>query len=178
VNPRDLLRRHGALCMLLAALPAAGLAGWGVRRALDQQAVVAREQAALRAELAVLERSGTAESTPGAIDFAARLPSAASVDGVVRDVQRASGPLGVTFVSLAAVERPPTEHTLGRLELRLVLRGPYAGVKAVVAEALARLPGAAILQRLAIRRLANPAELDAQADLLLPSRPLAAAQRS
>jgi hypothetical protein len=140
---------------------------------------LADEHRLLEIELAEIRRLGPsgAAVTPQA-DFVVRLPMSTSVDALVRDVQRASGPLGVVFVSLSAVERVPTAQALGRLESRLILRGPYGGVKAVLAEAFARQQGAAVLHRLVLRQLSQPAELEAQADLILLARPLSADARS
>jgi len=91
----------------------------------------------------------------------------------VRDLQRASRAAGVTFVSIAAVDRAPTFRSVGRLELRLSLRGSYVNLKAVCSEVVARQPSA-VVQRIAMRQAAGPGDLEAQVDLLLLSRPLTA----
>jgi len=120
--------------------------------------------------------AAAADVTAPAADFTARLPAAAAVDTLVRDVQRNAATAGVLFVGLDAAEKAPTAEALGRIDVTVLLRGPYAGIKSVLAQVLDRFPNV-VLQRLDMKRVGNGDGLDANASVVVLGRPLAAAPR-
>lgn len=124
--------------------------------------------AALRQQLRAAPAANGAEA-PG-VDFAQRLPETASVDPVVRELQRSSAAMGAAFVSVSSTPRAATRQALGRIELTITLRGAYPKLKTVIAETLDRFPNL-IVQRLTLRRMATPADLEAHVDLVLVTRP-------
>lgn len=103
-------------------------------------------------------------------DFTTSLPGSAFIDPVVRDFQRFSNAAGVNFVSVDASGRDPTVRTLGRAELGVVIRGEYPKLKSVLGQVLDRYPNL-VLQRLSLRRLATPADVEATVNLLMLSKP-------
>lgn len=103
-------------------------------------------------------------------DFATTLPEHAPVERLVQLLQRESVARGVALVSVAATSREGTAQVMGRTEVTMLVRGGYSPVKAVLAEAVERTPGL-VMQRLALRRQA--AEVEAQVNLLLLTRPVA-----
>lgn len=143
------------------------------RVGLDHQAHdFATSSAALRQQLSTVIAEGTG-STPEP-DFARGLPEASGIEPIVRELQRSSAAEGTAFVSLSSTPRPATPQTLGRTELSVTLRGAYPKLKVVLAQALDRFPGL-VVQRLTLRRMATPADLEAHVDLVLLARPLTAA---
>jgi hypothetical protein len=147
-------------------------ASWHVHSSRELDSVVL-QTSKLRASLDRPNSSATRGASEYS-DLSLRLPERARAESVVRDLQRAAAAASVTFVSLSAADRLATAQTLGRLELRVTLRGSYAGAKSVLAEVMARQP-AAVVQRLAMRQVAEIAELETQVDLLLLMRPLSVA---
>ena len=120
-----------------------------------------------------LLNASSAEPTPvqaQQADFTASLPASAFVDPVVRDCQRFSSAAGVSFVSVDASGRDATVWTLGRAELGVVIRGEYPKLKSVLGQVLDRYPNL-VLQRLSLRRLAAPADVEATVNLLMLSKP-------
>ena len=103
-------------------------------------------------------------------DFITLLPASAFIDAVVRDFQRFSNAAGVNFVSVDASGRDPTVRTLGRTELGVVIRGEYPKLKSVLGQVLDRYPNL-VLQRLSLRRLVAPADVEATVNLLMLSKP-------
>jgi hypothetical protein len=126
---------------------------------------------AVRQQLRESPATDIAES-PGP-NFALRLAESSSIDPIVRELQRSSAAAGVAFVSVSGTPRAATVQTLGRTELSITLRGAYPKLKTVLAQTLDRFPDL-IVQRLTMRRMATPADLEAHVELLLLARPLAA----
>jgi hypothetical protein len=116
-------------------------------------------------------REGTADQSA---DYVQRLPEQLSIDPVVSQLQRSSAQLGVTFVSVALTSQNPTTQTLGRTELSVILRGNYPNIKIVLSEALERFPQLA-MQRMVLRRLASPNDLEARLELVQVTRSLTVA---
>lgn len=128
------------------------------------------------AELTALQRqpvpraSAVAPAEPPR-DFVVALPDAPSLEPVARDLQRLCAELGATFVSIDAAPRPPTPRTLLRNEATIVLRGPYAALKSVLAQVLDRHANV-LVQRVTLRRLAGTGEgVEAQVALTQVGRP-------
>ena len=157
-----------AVTALLAS--AAGVWNWQMTRRVHLMATSGEQ---LRDELRRLESSPAEPTAVDLSDFTHRLAIEASVDPLVRQFQRSSAQLGVAFVSVANVPHDATAQTLGRIDVSVTLRGNYPNLKTVLAGFLDRVPGL-VLQRMTLRRLANPLELEARVDLMLLSRPLPA----
>ena len=104
-------------------------------------------------------------------DFTSSLPAFASIDSMIRDLQRFSVRAGVSFVSVDASVSDATVRTLGRVEIAVTLRGEYAQLKSVLAQVLDRYPHL-VLQRLSLHRQSRPADVEARVNLLLLSSPL------
>lgn len=102
-------------------------------------------------------------------DFVQHLPEFTSPDPVLREVQRSSQGHGVTFLAAQVTNQPASDSRLGRSELTVELRGLYPGLKAVLADVLARYPNV-VLKHLTIRR-SSSGELDARLELTMLSRP-------
>jgi len=169
VIPLPTLRWVAASGVMLALALAASL--WRV--GLDRQAHdLATSMTALRQQLnaAVAEGSGPVAEP----DFAQGLPEASSIDAIVRELQRSSAEAGAAFVSVSSTPRVATPQTLGRSELSVSLRGAYPKLKTVLAQTLDRFPHL-VVQRLTLRRMAAPVDLEAHVDLVLLARPAAAA---
>jgi hypothetical protein len=157
-------------CLATGALACAG-AGWWHARATASGTSMAHDVVLIQKSLHAARSVAPRLPTPEKGDFALRLPVSVGVDATVRDLQRASSTAGVAFASFAAAEKRPTVQALGRLEMRVALRGSYGGTTSVLAEVAARQPSA-VVQRVTMRRNTNPIDLDMQIDLLLLSRPL------
>ena len=167
--PLPMLRWLAASGAMLALASAASV--WRV--GLDRQVHhLPTSIASLRQQLnaAVAEGSGPVAKP----DFAQGLPEASSIDAIVRELQRASADVGVAFVSVSSTPRAATPQTLGRTELSVSLRGAYPKLKTVLAQTLDRFPNL-LVQRLTLRRMATPVDLEARVDLVLLARPVAAA---
>lgn len=169
-TPTGLLKRW-AIGAGLALSALAAMSAW--RFGLDHEAdELNASVAGLRQKLQA--PSATRGADLQAVDFTQRLPAAIAVEPVVRELQRSSAALGVAFVSVSNAGRAATLQTLGRGELAITLRGAYPKLKTVLAETLDRFPGL-IVQRLTLRRMATPTDLEAHVDLVLVTRPLPAA---
>jgi hypothetical protein len=154
-----------------ASLVAIGTAGWHVwmnRRLIDMQIDAARLEQQLQA--ARVSASAASEPTP---DFVALLPDTIGIDPIVTQLQRSAASLGVAFASVAINESAPNEQTLGRTRLTVTLRGSYPNTKTVLAETFDRYPEV-LLERLTLRRVSAPTDVETRADLLLATRPRAA----
>lgn len=86
-------------------------------------------------------------------------------------LQRSSAAQGVVFVSVAANTKAASASNLGRVEMSVALRGSYPQIKAVIAAVVQNTP-ALVIHRLTLRRLASPAEVDAQLEFWLLSPPM------
>jgi len=156
-----------------AVMLALALATTVWRVGLDRQAHdLATSLTALhqQSSAAVAAGAGTAPEP----DFAQSLPEASSIDAIVRELQRSSAEVGAAFVSVSGTPRAATPQTLGRTELSVSLRGAYPKLKTVLAQTLDRFPQL-VVQRLTLRRMAAPVDLEAHVDLVLLARPVAAA---
>jgi hypothetical protein len=109
-----------------------------------------------------------------ALDYVQRLPATPDVPAAVALLQAAAGRAEVGLVGLAisraAPATPALERLLGRTELQATLRGPYAGLRDVLAQ-MSGPESAAVLRALSIRRIGATGELEAQVTWWLPSRP-------
>lgn len=103
-------------------------------------------------------------------DFVRRLPRTPKVASLLEEFRRAATEAGVTILSLTTDAREPTERTLGRLQIAVVLRGSYPTVKVAMAQVAGRFPNLA-LQRVSVRRLATPTDVEARVDVMLPVAP-------
>ena len=169
-NQTSLMKRR-AIGPGLALSALAAVSAWHFE--LDHKAgELNASVAGLRQKLQAASATGGADLQ--AVDFTQRLPAAMVVEPVVRELQRSSAALGVAFVSVSSAGRAPSLQTLGRGELAITLRGAYPKLKTVLAETLDRFPEL-IVQRLTLRRMATPADLEAHVDLVLVTRPLPAA---
>jgi hypothetical protein len=170
--------RHGLQGMdrwgwAAAVLVLLGLAALAAATQLHMQA----NAAWVRAQAALIQASAApfvpvAMTAPPIADFTTQLPQAASLDPLLRDVQRHATALGVSLVALDANARAPTPQTLGRIDVSLTLRGRYDGVKLVLAQVFDRFPNL-VAQRLTLRRVAGGEDLEAVVVLALLSRPQA-----
>lgn len=138
-----------AATLLAAVALVSGLLAWRAQ---------ARAAEALRVELAAAVGQADSRATPppapAPVDFTQRLPATAPMDRLLREAFKTAARAGVTVLS--AEPRDATAAGPGSLShaaLTLQLAGPYAGVKTVVAELLARFPGLT-LQQLRIARAA------------------------
>lgn len=144
---------------------------WRVR--LDRQAhdlVTSIKALHQQLNAAVAEGAGPAPKP----DFVQGLAEASSIDAIVRELQRSSAEVGAAFVSVSSTPRAATPQTLGHTELSVTLRGAYPKLKTVLAQTLDRFPNL-VVQRLTLRRMAAPADLEAHVDLVLLARPVAVA---
>lgn len=103
-------------------------------------------------------------------NFTHRLPQAPLAAPVLEELRRAASETGVTLSSLTTDVRKPTERTLGRFQAAVVLRGGYPAVKAALAQVAARFPNL-VYQRVSVRRLATPTDVEARVDVMLPMAP-------
>lgn len=168
VIPLPTLRWLAASAAMLALALAASV--WRV--GLDRQAHdLATSITALRQQLSAAVAEG-ADPAPEP-DFAQSLPESSSIDAIVRELQRSSAEVGAAVVSVSSTPRAATPQTLGRTELSVSLRGAYPKLKTVLAQTLDRFPQL-VVQRLTLRRMAAPVDLEAHLDLVLLARPVAA----
>jgi hypothetical protein len=165
------LRQPLSLCFV-ALLIASSLAGAATFWRIELARHVKRANSSIDVLQAKLLKEASLSVAPPEpkTDFAVSLPAHVSIDPVVRDLQRFSADLGVNFVSLDASSRDATSRTLGRTEMTITLRGEYAKLKSVLVQVLDRYPQL-LLQRVAIRRMSGPTNLEANIQLLLLSRP-------
>lgn len=118
----------------------------------------------------------TATPTPvEARDFTHALAPATPVVQVVEELRRSCERSNVVLASVQVRERPASDEQLGRAELLLTLRGSYGDSKQVLKDATDRFSKLTV-QRLRMRRLQAPADVETTATLSLWAAPLAAAQ--
>lgn len=110
------------------------------------------------------------EPHPVKQDFVQALPDQPAAEALVATMQRSSAAQGVVFASMTANTKAASVSSLGRVEMSVALRGSYPQVKAVIAAA-AQNTSALVIHRLTMRRLAAPAEVDAQIEFWLLARP-------
>jgi hypothetical protein len=131
------------LAMAVALASCAAVFAW--------QRVVAARHAAVESELSGSGSglvAAAASSAQGALaapeNWVNQLPRSVPAMHVVQAFQNASREAGVALVSLQLREEPPTEAKLGRVELALMLRGPYGAVKRALGGALSLFPSATV----------------------------------
>ena len=112
------------------------------------------------------------ESPRAPPDFVQALPDRPTIDTLVSMFESSSAAQGAVLVSVGATTRVASVASLGRVEVSVALRGSYPQVKAIITTAIQSTP-ALVIHRLSMRRLASPAEVDAQLELWLLARPLA-----
>lgn len=155
----------------VAALAAVAASAVWMQAARRDHLAARHDLIALKTRPAPAVASAPAEPDP---DFARRLPADASTADWVRDLQRATGQLGVTVVSMVDAPRAATADQLGRHDLQITLRGPYPQIKLVLKELLDR-HATTTVTRLNLRAMTNPSDVEASLLLTRWSRPLAAA---
>lgn len=126
--------------------------------------------AANEASRPVAARPNAATKQADFRDFPSALPVEIDTQRILAEVQRATSTAGVTFGGAQIQRRESASGQLGRTELTLSLRGSYSGCKWVATEVLNRFPNATLI-RLAIRKSAPPADLDATMVLALWGAP-------
>lgn len=89
---------------------------------------------------------------------------------MLEEFRRAAAEAGVALSSVSTDARAATERTLGHLQAVVVLRGSYPAVKAAIAQVEARFPNL-VLQRVSVRRLTTPTDVEARVDTVLPAPP-------
>ncbi len=132
--------------------------------ALRGQLDEAREQAAAS------DASLPAPAPRVARDFTAGLPDTPPVADVVQTLSRACAQAGVALAGVQAAHRPANPAQLGRTELTVLVRGPYAGARTALDTVLQRYP-ALTLQRLRMRRTSSPTDLETSVTLSVWGRP-------
>jgi hypothetical protein len=159
---------------LAASVATATLAGAAL---LWKHTAEQRVQRAI-ASLVVLENQRSMEAQRPSVhklpknDFAHALPTSTPLDPIVRDLQRFSAASMVNFVSLDASSRGSTTRMLGRTEFDVSLRGEYVKLKSVLGQLVDRHPQL-LVQRISLRRLSGPTDLEVAVQLVLLSKPLA-----
>lgn len=103
-------------------------------------------------------------------DFTHRLPQAPLAAPLLDEFRRAAAEASVALSSISTDVRKPTERTLGRFQAAVVLRGGYPAVKAALAQVAARFPNL-VFQRVSVRRLATPTDVEARVDVMLSMAP-------
>jgi hypothetical protein len=161
--------RRPALLLALGVLASA--AAWGGLRGLRaQEAAFGQRMAGLAAQAASVVPVAMPAVQPAA-DYTQRLPSDFRTHEVVRHLQKVCAAEGVQFVSVGTRSAAAAPDRLGREELRIALRGPYAATKRVLREALARYPHAA-LASWAMRRNEGADDVLSDVAVLLLAAPL------
>ncbi len=150
-----------AIVMLALATPA-----W---LRVDKQRLGLQAQLMQQTQLAAAREPGAAVAP--ALDFAQRLPPLPHRLRVLADLQRATAAAGVVLLGVAVAEHPASVQQLARHDYDISLKGPYAGLKHVLAEMLGRHPGASVRSfRWRAGPVGGPAEL--QLSLAFWSAPL------
>jgi Tfp pilus assembly protein PilO len=102
-------------------------------------------------------------------DFTAHLPVSPPMADVMQNLHRACAQAGVVLAGVQATHRPASAQQLARIELTVLLRGPYTGARAALDAVLER-HSALTLQRLRMRRTTSPTDLETSATLSLWGR--------
>lgn len=123
-----------------------------------------------REHAAAIDASLPAPMPRMARDFTAGLPDTPPVADVVQTLSRACAQAGVALAGVQAAHRPANPAQLGRTELTVLVRGPYAGARTALDTVLQRYP-ALTLQRLRMRRTSSPTDLETSATLSVWGRP-------
>ena len=111
-----------------------------------------------RSQATAIDMSVPAPTPLVARDFTASLPDTPPVADVVQTLSRACAQAGVALAGVQAAHRPANPAQLGRTELTVLVRGPYAGARSALDTVLQRYP-ALTLQRLRMRRTSSPTDL-------------------
>lgn len=156
-----------ATASLLVAAAALGSYLAVYRRAVDLHEQVARINVDLPLSTTAIDLRAGQSSRP---DFAQRLSRALVAAPLLDELQRAAVEAGVSLSAVSTDVRTPGERTLGRLRLAVVLRGGYPAAKSAMAQVAARFPNL-VFQRVSMRRLVTPTDVEARVDVMLPIAP-------
>lgn len=137
---------------------------------LQQQLEAARGQGSAQAGARGLPEPA-AHAAPGG-DFTAALPELPPAADVVQMLGRACAEAGLVLASVQATRRAATPTQLGRTELTVVMRGPYAAARRVLDDVVQRYQALTVL-RLRMRRATSPQDLETAVTLSVWSRPAA-----
>lgn len=165
-----LLLPVGALLVCSIALALAVLARY--RFADEVRVELARSKALQQSLLAGAGAAAPACSTE--VAYAQALPPAISLDRLVQSLQDSAKAFDVTIRNVSGEPHAQTARTLASLEVDIALHGSYPGIKAALAESLARFPSGTLM-RLRLKRdgAASPPTEDATAQVSFALRPLA-----
>lgn len=133
-----------------------------------------RRQLEVASHQLVLARASTTPSAPiatRASDFTQRLGAELPVARVVEELRRSCERTGVVLVAVQIRERAASPEQLGRAELVVTLRGSYADSKHVLKDAIDRYSARLTVQRMRMRRLQSPADVETTVVLSLWSAP-------
>jgi hypothetical protein len=124
-----------------------------VRRELLLQS---RVQSTQNADARQRLQQGTSEVPPCAreLAYARALPPSTSLDALAGTMQESAKAFDVTIKSISGEPHVETRRSLASLDASITLRGSYVGIRAVLAEGLARFPSA-VVTRLQIKRDAS-----------------------
>lgn len=154
-----------ATASLLVAAAALGSYLAVYRQAVDLDEQVARINVDLSLSTTAIDLRAGQSSRP---DFAQRLSRALAAAPLLDEFQRAAVEAGVSLSAVSTDVRTPGERTLGRLQTVVMLRGSYPTVKSAMAQVAARFPNL-VFQRVSVRRLATPNDVEARVDVMLPA---------
>jgi hypothetical protein len=124
----------------------------------------------VREQAAAINASLPVPASVVARDFTAGLPDTPPVADVVQTLSRACAQAGVALAGVQATHRPANPAQLGRTELTVLVRGPYAGARTALDTVLQRYPSLT-LQRLRMRRTSSPTDLETSVTLSVWGRP-------
>lgn len=126
-------------------------------------------------QLAALARSASAPAPQASAqvvtDFTASLGPPPTAASVVEELKRVGGRAGCTLVSVQSQEHMPAVDRLAILEMTVVIRGPYAGVKETLAHLVDRFPAASI-SRLRLARVPNSTDTEMTGTMAFWGAPL------
>ena len=163
--------RAWAATAVLIATCALGLALLARR----ELATEARREAARASELAQTLQAGARSSAPSCsteVGYVQSLPMSVSLDKLVQSLQDSAKAFDVNVKSVSGEPHAATARTLATLDVNIALHGSYPGIKATLAEGLARFPTATPM-RLRLKRdgLALPPVEEATAQVTFALQP-------
>ncbi len=166
--------RGGRLWGVAAVLIAACVLGLALL-ARRQLVTEARHEAARASELAQALQAGARTSAPtcsAEVGYVQSLPPSVSLDKFVQSLQDSAKAFDVNVKSVSGEPHAATARTLATLDVNIALHGSYPGIKATLAEGLARFPTATPM-RLRLKRdgLALPPVEEATVQVAFALRP-------
>ena len=126
-------------CAIVCACIALGLALLARQRLADETRLESARASALQ-QVVHASAGASVPACTAEVGYVQALPTAISLDRLVQTLQESAKAFDVRINSVSGEPHAATGSTLAALDVNISMHGSYAGIKAVLAEGLARFP--------------------------------------